>query len=212
MGWWLDDRWSLNFPLLVSFLFFSLIISLFVTCLTVFGFAGPPGEGRTGSQGPPGRPGNPGTPGRPGNQGTTGQTGPPGYCDQNSCLGYNVGGKNALADVLPSTNIKLILFINRLQLFTFQKKKNLNFAFCLRHKIQNYKKLFCLLFQTNLFFILALFRFVFCNLAVIWIHFSFQMQGMTTVVADQRAQNNTVHRKPGASNWNKNNIQRKKCS
>ncbi|XP_056902288.1 collagen alpha-1(XIV) chain isoform X2 [Takifugu flavidus] len=52
---------------------------------------GPPGEGRAGSQGPPGRPGNPGTPGRPGNQGAPGQTGPPGYCDQNSCLGYNVG-------------------------------------------------------------------------------------------------------------------------
>ncbi|XP_039972835.1 collagen alpha-1(XIV) chain isoform X2 [Xiphias gladius] len=58
------------------------------------GPAGPPGlpgEGRTGSQGPPGRPGNPGTAGRPGNPGTTGQTGPPGYCDQNSCMGYNVG-------------------------------------------------------------------------------------------------------------------------
>ncbi|XP_023819739.1 collagen alpha-1(XIV) chain [Oryzias latipes] len=52
---------------------------------------GPPGEGRTGSQGPPGRPGNPGTAGRPGTPGAAGPTGPPGYCDQNSCLGYNVG-------------------------------------------------------------------------------------------------------------------------
>ncbi|XP_056300245.1 collagen alpha-1(XIV) chain isoform X4 [Pseudoliparis swirei] len=52
---------------------------------------GLPGEGRTGSQGPPGRPGNLGTPGRSGNPGGTGAAGPPGYCDQNSCLGYNVG-------------------------------------------------------------------------------------------------------------------------
>ncbi|XP_041844785.1 collagen alpha-1(XIV) chain [Melanotaenia boesemani] len=52
---------------------------------------GLPGEGRTGSQGPTGRPGNPGTPGRPGNPGAMGAAGPPGYCDQNSCLGYNVG-------------------------------------------------------------------------------------------------------------------------
>ncbi|XP_061633704.1 collagen alpha-1(XIV) chain isoform X1 [Phyllopteryx taeniolatus] len=52
---------------------------------------GLPGEGRTGSQGPVGRPGNPGAPGRPGNPGSTGPAGPPGYCDQNSCLGYNVG-------------------------------------------------------------------------------------------------------------------------
>ncbi|KAM9852256.1 collagen alpha-1(XIV) chain [Aulostomus maculatus] len=52
---------------------------------------GLPGEGRTGSQGPPGRPGSPGTPGRPGSPGSTGSAGPPGYCDQNSCLGYNVG-------------------------------------------------------------------------------------------------------------------------
>ncbi|XP_068179724.1 collagen alpha-1(XIV) chain-like [Antennarius striatus] len=51
---------------------------------------GLPGEGRTGSQGPPGRPGSPGTPGRSGNPGTPGSAGPPGYCDQNSCLGYNV--------------------------------------------------------------------------------------------------------------------------
>ncbi|XP_029359212.1 collagen alpha-1(XIV) chain-like isoform X2 [Echeneis naucrates] len=52
---------------------------------------GLPGEGRTGSPGPPGRPGNPGTAGRPGNPGSTGPAGSPGYCDQNSCLGYNVG-------------------------------------------------------------------------------------------------------------------------
>ncbi|XP_028983776.1 collagen alpha-1(XIV) chain isoform X2 [Betta splendens] len=52
---------------------------------------GLPGEGRTGSQGPPGRPGSPGQVGRPGSPGTTGPAGPPGYCDQNSCLGYNVG-------------------------------------------------------------------------------------------------------------------------
>ncbi|XP_077431159.1 collagen alpha-1(XIV) chain isoform X1 [Vanacampus margaritifer] len=52
---------------------------------------GLPGEGRTGSQGPLGRPGTPGIPGRPGNPGSTGPAGSPGYCDQNSCLGYNVG-------------------------------------------------------------------------------------------------------------------------
>uniref|UniRef100_A0AAY4DMN5 Collagen, type XIV, alpha 1a n=1 Tax=Denticeps clupeoides TaxID=299321 RepID=A0AAY4DMN5_9TELE len=56
------------------------------------GSPGSPGEGRSGSQGPPGRPGNQGTPGRPGIPGSTGPAGPPGYCDQNSCLGYNVGG------------------------------------------------------------------------------------------------------------------------
>lgn len=53
---------------------------------------GPTGQGRTGSQGPSGRPGNPGTPGRPGIPGPVGSAGPPGYCDQNSCMGYNVGG------------------------------------------------------------------------------------------------------------------------
>ncbi|XP_037650084.1 collagen alpha-1(XIV) chain-like isoform X3 [Sebastes umbrosus] len=55
---------------------------------------GPPGaqgQGRSGSQGSSGRPGNPGTPGRPGVPGTVGSAGPPGYCDQNSCVGYNVG-------------------------------------------------------------------------------------------------------------------------
>lgn len=55
-------------------------------------------------------------------------------------------------------------------------------------KIQNYKKLFCLLSQTNVCFTLAAFS-VFSHLAVIWIYFSLQMQGMTGVVADQRAQN-----------------------
>uniref|UniRef100_A0A3Q3QYN1 Collagen, type XIV, alpha 1b n=1 Tax=Monopterus albus TaxID=43700 RepID=A0A3Q3QYN1_MONAL len=52
---------------------------------------GPQGQGRPGSQGPSGRPGNPGAPGRPGVPGPVGPAGPPGYCDQNSCLGYNVG-------------------------------------------------------------------------------------------------------------------------
>uniref|UniRef100_A0A3B4BEK0 Uncharacterized protein n=1 Tax=Periophthalmus magnuspinnatus TaxID=409849 RepID=A0A3B4BEK0_9GOBI len=52
---------------------------------------GVPGEGRTGSQGPTGRPGSPGSPGRPGNPGSPGQAGPPGYCDPNACMGYNVG-------------------------------------------------------------------------------------------------------------------------
>ncbi|XP_063041609.1 collagen alpha-1(XIV) chain-like [Engraulis encrasicolus] len=52
---------------------------------------GPPGEGRTGSTGPSGRPGNPGSPGRPGIPGQVGPAGPPGYCDQNSCVGYNIG-------------------------------------------------------------------------------------------------------------------------
>uniref|UniRef100_A0AAY5K227 Collagen, type XIV, alpha 1b n=1 Tax=Esox lucius TaxID=8010 RepID=A0AAY5K227_ESOLU len=54
--------------------------------------ARPPGQGRTGSQGPSGRPGNPGSPGRPGIPGPVGSAGPPGYCDQNSCVGFNVGG------------------------------------------------------------------------------------------------------------------------
>lgn len=52
---------------------------------------GLPGEGRAGSQGPSGRPGSSGSPGRPGSPGSTGPAGPPGYCDQNSCMGYNVG-------------------------------------------------------------------------------------------------------------------------
>ncbi|XP_051948609.1 collagen alpha-1(XIV) chain [Xyrauchen texanus] len=52
---------------------------------------GPPGEGRTGSPGPSGRSGNSGSPGRPGIPGPVGPPGPPGYCDQNACIGYNVG-------------------------------------------------------------------------------------------------------------------------
>lgn len=63
------------------------------TSLNISPSSGLPGEGRAGSQGPPGQPGSPGMAGRPGNPGATGPTGPPGYCDQNSCLGYNVGGK-----------------------------------------------------------------------------------------------------------------------
>ncbi|XP_061597427.1 LOW QUALITY PROTEIN: collagen alpha-1(XIV) chain-like [Cololabis saira] len=55
---------------------------------------GPPGsqgQGRPGNQGSSGRPGNPGSTGRPGVPGPLGPPGPPGYCDQNSCVGYNVG-------------------------------------------------------------------------------------------------------------------------
>ncbi|XP_046874496.1 collagen alpha-1(XIV) chain-like isoform X4 [Hypomesus transpacificus] len=52
---------------------------------------GPPGVGRTGSPGQSGRPGNPGSSGRPGVPGPVGPSGPPGYCDQNSCVGYNIG-------------------------------------------------------------------------------------------------------------------------
>uniref|UniRef100_A0A672M260 VWFA domain-containing protein n=1 Tax=Sinocyclocheilus grahami TaxID=75366 RepID=A0A672M260_SINGR len=63
------------------------------------GARGAPGEGRTGSPGPSGRPGNPGSPGRPGIPGPVGPPGPPGYCDQNSCLGYNVGGEFVCACV-----------------------------------------------------------------------------------------------------------------
>ncbi|XP_053303267.1 collagen alpha-1(XIV) chain [Pleuronectes platessa] len=52
---------------------------------------GPQGQGRQGNQGPSGRPGNPGGSGRPGVPGPVGPSGPPGYCDPNSCVGYNVG-------------------------------------------------------------------------------------------------------------------------
>ncbi|TRZ01742.1 hypothetical protein DNTS_032287, partial [Danionella cerebrum] len=55
------------------------------------GAPGAPGEGRTGSQGPPGRPGIQGSSGHPGTPGSPGSAGAPGYCDPNSCLGYNVG-------------------------------------------------------------------------------------------------------------------------
>uniref|UniRef100_A0AAX7TV39 Collagen, type XIV, alpha 1b n=1 Tax=Astatotilapia calliptera TaxID=8154 RepID=A0AAX7TV39_ASTCA len=56
---------------------------------------GPQGQGRPGSSGPSGRPGNPGVPGRPGAPGPIGPQGPPGYCDQNSCVGYNVGDSDS---------------------------------------------------------------------------------------------------------------------
>uniref|UniRef100_A0A8C8GL09 Collagen, type XIV, alpha 1b n=1 Tax=Oncorhynchus tshawytscha TaxID=74940 RepID=A0A8C8GL09_ONCTS len=67
------------------------------------GARGPMGQGRTGSQGPSGRPGNPGTPGRPGIPGPVGSAGPPGYCDQNSCVGYNggIGGDTSDRHNLP---------------------------------------------------------------------------------------------------------------
>lgn len=87
-GRFLEKRSTRNFPA-EKHLMYSLPCLLTQT----FTSSGLPGEGRTGSQGPPGRPGNPGAVGRPGNPGTTGPAGPPGYCDQNSCLGYNVGGK-----------------------------------------------------------------------------------------------------------------------
>uniref|UniRef100_A0A4W5KNV8 Collagen type XIV alpha 1 chain n=1 Tax=Hucho hucho TaxID=62062 RepID=A0A4W5KNV8_9TELE len=69
------------------------------------GARGPTGQGRTGSQGPSGRPGNPGTPGRPGIPGPVGSAGPPGYCDQNSCVGYNVGGNYDNRHPLPCQSI-----------------------------------------------------------------------------------------------------------
>ncbi|XP_030268381.1 collagen alpha-1(XIV) chain isoform X3 [Sparus aurata] len=62
---------------------------------------GPPGaqgQGRPGNQGPSGRPGNPGSPGRPGVPGPVGSSGPPGYCDPNSCVGYNVGEGEDITD------------------------------------------------------------------------------------------------------------------
>ncbi|XP_034401628.1 LOW QUALITY PROTEIN: collagen alpha-1(XIV) chain-like [Cyclopterus lumpus] len=65
------------------------------------GTPGPPGaqgQGRPGSQGSSGRPGNPGSPGRPGVPGPVGSAGPPGYCDQNSCVGYNVGEGEDVTD------------------------------------------------------------------------------------------------------------------
>ncbi|XP_074542763.1 collagen alpha-1(XIV) chain isoform X2 [Halichoeres trimaculatus] len=62
------------------------------------GSPGAQGQGRPGSQGPTGRPGNPGTPGRPGVPGPVGPAGPPGYCDQNSCVGYNVGEVEEVID------------------------------------------------------------------------------------------------------------------
>ncbi|XP_024154110.1 collagen alpha-1(XIV) chain isoform X3 [Oryzias melastigma] len=62
------------------------------------GSPGAPGQGRPGNQGPTGRPGNPGAPGRPGVPGPVGPPGPPGYCDQNSCVGYNVGEGEDVTD------------------------------------------------------------------------------------------------------------------
>lgn len=67
----------------------------------VLSHSGPHGEGRTGSQGSPGRPGIQGTSGRPGIPGSPGPAGPPGYCDQNSCIGYNVGGNHLLLFLSP---------------------------------------------------------------------------------------------------------------
>ncbi|XP_013997162.2 collagen alpha-1(XIV) chain isoform X3 [Salmo salar] len=69
---------------------------------------GPTGQGRTGSQGPSGRPGNPGTPGRPGIPGPVGSAGPPGYCDQNSCMGYNVGEGGIGGDTSDRHNLPLV--------------------------------------------------------------------------------------------------------
>ncbi|XP_069566387.1 collagen alpha-1(XIV) chain-like isoform X2 [Brachyistius frenatus] len=78
---------------------------------------GPPGaqgQGRTGSQGSSGRPGNPGAPGRPGVPGPVGTAGPPGYCDQNSCVGYNVGEGEDLTDVgaVPAVQLPSNVFQN----------------------------------------------------------------------------------------------------
>ncbi|XP_047460878.1 collagen alpha-1(XIV) chain [Mugil cephalus] len=79
---------------------------------------GPPGaqgQGRPGSQGPSGRPGNPGTPGRPGVPGPIGPAGPPGYCDQNSCVGYNVGeGEDDVTDrgTFPAVQLPSNVFQN----------------------------------------------------------------------------------------------------
>ncbi|XP_033980676.1 collagen alpha-1(XIV) chain-like isoform X5 [Trematomus bernacchii] len=71
---------------------------------------GPPGtagQGRTGSQGTSGRPGNSGTSGRPGVPGPVGSAGPPGYCDQNSCMGYNVGEGEDVTDQGPVPAVQL---------------------------------------------------------------------------------------------------------
>ncbi|KAF3834359.1 hypothetical protein F7725_025563 [Dissostichus mawsoni] len=52
---------------------------------------GNPGAGQNWQPGHLRQTGNPGTSGRPGVPGPVGSAGPPGYCDQNSCMGYNVG-------------------------------------------------------------------------------------------------------------------------
>uniref|UniRef100_A0A8C4IMF4 Collagen alpha-1(XIV) chain n=1 Tax=Dicentrarchus labrax TaxID=13489 RepID=A0A8C4IMF4_DICLA len=78
------------------------------------GSPGPQGQGRPGSQGPSGRPGNPGTPGRPGVPGPVGSAGPPGYCDQNSCMGYNVGEGEDVTDggAIPAVQLPPNVFQN----------------------------------------------------------------------------------------------------
>nr|XP_004574281.2 collagen alpha-1(XIV) chain isoform X4 [Maylandia zebra] len=75
---------------------------------------GPQGQGRPGSSGPSGRPGNPGVPGRPGAPGPIGPQGPPGYCDQNSCVGYNVGeGEDVTdGDAVPAVQLPPSVFQN----------------------------------------------------------------------------------------------------
>ncbi|XP_059205204.1 collagen alpha-1(XIV) chain-like [Centropristis striata] len=75
---------------------------------------GPQGQGRPGSQGSSGRPGNPGPPGRPGVPGPVGSAGPPGYCDQNSCVGYNVGEGEDVTDrgAVPAVQLPSNVFQN----------------------------------------------------------------------------------------------------
>lgn len=81
----------------------EVIIMMVIMMVKIF-FPGAQGQGRPGSQGPTGRPGNPGAPGRPGVPGPVGSAGPPGYCDQNSCVGYNVGGKKGSVNSLLGCN------------------------------------------------------------------------------------------------------------
>ncbi|KAG8004825.1 Collagen alpha-1(XIV) chain, partial [Nibea albiflora] len=73
---------------------------------------GPQGQGRPGSQGTSGRPGNPGAPGRPGVPGPVGSAGPPGYCDQNSCVGYNVGEDDTDGGPIPAVQLPSNVFQN----------------------------------------------------------------------------------------------------
>nr|XP_046274514.1 collagen alpha-1(XIV) chain isoform X1 [Scatophagus argus] len=75
---------------------------------------GAPGQGRPGSPGSSGRPGNPGPPGRPGVPGPVGSAGPPGYCDQNSCVGYNVGEGEDVTDggAIPPVQLPANVFQN----------------------------------------------------------------------------------------------------
>ncbi len=81
----------------------------------VLSHSGLPGEGRIGSQGPSGRPGVQGTSGRPGIPGSPGPAGPPGYCDQNSCIGYNVGGNHLLLFLSLPSSLCLSRFLNFIQ-------------------------------------------------------------------------------------------------